>query len=301
MRGQIQFSLNWILVVVGGVFFLLLFIAIARNVMETGEEQQQVSSFTQVMRTIENAKSSPGTQVRASFSNLQTTCDNSYSVQLAGQQRSIPEHTLFSPPLLDGSLTIRSEELYLGMPITTLTYLLPDNRPVYVIGTVDVNLRGFLDAEVVSEASDVPQDAILVSDGEVAQEDRPRFFINIPDNAEQGTVNFFVNGENAGESKYANKELLLAAIASTNTERYECGLGVAEKKMHFLAELNKERAEILDDEESNPSCNSAYDSTITALTNLKTKSLTDVSDLESITRDLNRANNILLANSCPTI
>jgi len=301
MRGQIQFSLNWILVVIGGVFFLLLFIAIAMNVMETGEERQQVSSFTQVVRTIENAKASPGTTVRTSFSNLQTTCDSSYTVQLAGQQRSIPEHTLFSPPLLDGSLTIRSEELYLGMPITTLTYLLPDNRPVYIMETVDVNLQGFLDSEVVSEAKDAPQDAILVSDGMVDQEDRPRFFINIPDNAEQGKVKFFVNGESAGESDYANKELLLAAIVSTNTERYECGLGVAEKKMHFLAKLNAARAEELQEANTNRNCESAYNSAITALNTLQETSLTQIIELDSITRSLNRANSILLANSCPTI
>ena len=299
MRGQLQFSLNWILVAVAGAFFLLLFIAIARNITETGQDSRELSSFNQVLRTIENAKSSPGTQVRASFSNLETTCESVYAVQLAGQIRNIPEHALYSPPLLDGALTIRSEELYLGFPIITLTYLLPDARPIYAMGSVDVNLREFLEAETITNTNDAPQDAILVSDQTILPEDAPSIVILIPSGPDN-KVSFYENGVLTGESNYVNKELLLAAIASTNKERYECGLSIVEKKMRFLAKFNKERAEIIKSAAS-VRCNSAYDSAIRELETLEQTELTQITEINSVTRGLNRANSILLANSCPTI
>ncbi len=296
MRGQIQFSFNWILVAVAGTFFLLLFIAIARNLTDTGEERQETQSFQQVMRTIENAKGSLGSIVRTSFSNLQTTCENSYAVQLSGQIRNIPEHMLFSPPLLDGLTTIRSEELYIGMPITAITYMMPNNKPLYVQNTVDVNVREFIGGETVNDISDSPQDAIFVTD----QEPDPsqiggRIVIKIPDNAEQGRIIY-----SDDESTYVNKELLLAAIVSTTKERYECGLGVAEQKMHFLANFNKERINQLLGTQ-NENCERAYNDARNALTELETTSLTQINEINSITQRLNRANSILLANSCPTI
>ncbi|MBR9702617.1 hypothetical protein GOV10_01145 [Candidatus Woesearchaeota archaeon] len=331
-RAQLAHPLNWILVLIAGAFFLILFIAIIRMVTDTNRGLTDVKTLGRVQNIIDSSQSDPGTMGIYSLPKIITRCElgNPYTIELSGQTREYLTQALFSPRLLDGETIIWSEELRFPAPITSTTYLFPENTLVLILkedGDLHYTITNLLDSLNTKEI--YPADletynarghdlVIVLSAGDL----NTRNFrtsaqvhgVRIQGGArpsEVGTLTFYKNtGQfvDDGGASYATKELLLAGIFAGSRERYLCGRSVVEERMLFLSTLEYERLMIINNTLETvwpEKCLIAYDQALTlyeGLNNqLDSSGLGDTGPLHNIKSQLLIQHNVLRKEGCPAL
>lgn len=332
-RGQIEHPLNWILVLIAGAFFLLLFIAILRLLTDTNAGLNDVKTLGRVQSILDESQANPGTLGTHTLPEIHTRCElgSPFTIELSGQTREYPTYALFSPEKLKGETLLWSEEFSYPSPITTISYLIPKNTPILIIdGTIDVpqeiiDLLNSLNKKVIPAADLADyntrgQDLIIVVSAEnlagrtINTEAQVHGIYLQPDSqrpTDMGEINFYTYKKQFitdGSAAYATKELLLAGLFAGNQERYLCSRSVIKERMLFLTQLESERISRIRDSPDvvwPNKCMIAYDQTIPLYAQLNntlyTTDLEQTAQLSTIKSQLLIQHNALRKEGCPAL
>lgn len=310
MRGQLQHPINWILILFGGAFFLLLFITIARTVIDTSEGLGEATTINALTNTIDRTKANPETTVELQLPELITICDSgAFTIRSGNQERTIATHALFGPESLAGPTTVSSQEFSIVNPITTLTYLYPHDT-LYLLDTG-------LPESLIERFDTIPGQEFLPSQLSSIDISHPRAVIISDDPATfQGSFTFdaeihgiltaprkvtfyeYEQGQftRPQEHNSPNEDFLAAAIVAGTRERYACGLITVTAQAQFLAALNTKRTEELLSWNPPLICQDAYRRALSAYNDLA-----NLENIAAVEFQLLSASKTLGDNGCPNI
>lgn len=332
-RGQVEHPLNWILIVVTGAFFLLLFFAVIKSVMQNTRGIENARSVTNLDAVFEATQANPGWTNNYTLPGLTTRCGGGgqdYTVEFGSELLTYPYLALFSPSNLEGETVVWSEEFRYPGPLITLTYLLPASTLVLIEDKVNeeirkefaerlttktfamgdlqnMDVRGFNPVIVISEDT---RDTDLV--GKSLRTSRGQHLSGVQITGDYqlgpGTMSFYsYSGEFERTSKevpYLTKELLFAAAASTSALRYYCGLQKVEDRFHFITTMYRERVKKIDYATNYPECEQRANALVTSLgnvENLQLNNLTESANIVAVKDALVGANQYFRSWNCPLI
>lgn len=327
-QAQLQHPLNWILVVIAGAFFLLLFITIIRSVSDSAGNIDSVETLGSAQAVIEQSKANPGIKTSYSLPLTQTSCSRPgqpFALRIGEQERQLAGQTIFSLQTLEGETTIWSEEYDLVSPITTITYLVNEDVLIVVLQDIHPRIKDLLEPFNVETIAytELEEKRFRGYEHIVVLSTLLQPLNNIELNLASGQraygleidagnppnrvgdVTFYkydeVFTQDGASTSYSSESLLIAAIISGSSERYACGLSQIESRMHFLAELNKERIEIIQASSWPNACTLAYDSATLSYATLAVTPLSDRTTLQNERVRLLAAGETLLNEGCPNI
>ena len=280
-RGQTEHPLNWVLVLIGGIVFLLVFFALIRVVVQGHERSVDTTTIAGLRAVVREAQASPGTVMNASVPEFTTRCDRGTLIaQLDRRDTPFDGQILFTTPDAGGDLVLWSESFELPGPVATVTYLIPKKTLVLYEDALPLNaptngMASLLPPEVTKRSfatnmvNDEPTkgfDTIIVvfknTPSGTVQGDGNVHGVKIAVTAPQttllpaGDIEFY--SYSAGSwtkimlpatplvpDKYYGKAMLMGVIAAGSRDSYLCGRTALDARLKMFASIQSKRTEIL--------------------------------------------------------
>jgi len=257
-----EHPLNWILVIVAGAFFLLLFVAVIKSVTQHSTDVSNVRAVTDMDALFEASQSNPSTVANYSLKRMETRCRvDKYEVEMGDDMLEYPFSAIFSPAALDGDTVVWSEEFRYPGPVTTITYMLPVTSLILLVdyptdifdervavkgvdfdGLSSFDASGFDPVIVVNNPSGPP-----LGGQKLGRTGKRTYGIELSTttNKEYGTAKFYSYGTSGfvyvGESPYLTSELMVGAVVSTSNERYDCMTKPVQDRLQLISEIQSRR------------------------------------------------------------
>jgi len=333
-KGAVAIQLNWILVLIIGALILIFFIAIVQKQKSFSEIKIAETVQTDLESIFSSALVSTGTSSIIEIPNkeISFSCEG-FKI---GNQFPTKYPYAFAPDLIKSernTLSVYANDwstpfrvtnfLYVTSP--EIKYIIDDSNstkanqlnellpPKYIVENDQSKL--FMNKEInnpnnVDNTNNYKIRIISFSDlssqsspsfGKTKENDITAIYIDSQLD-DSGMITFYeksgTSWNGVGLSNYIGKASLLAAIFSENQEIYECGMKNALERLQLVADIYKKRTDNLG------SCDGLYASASTNLNNIKDNADPDNPNYNQIYSEaliLEQQNDIILANSCPTI
>lgn len=310
MKGQSE-PINWILILVGGVVFLLFLIVIIKMLITSNQEKADVMSTTKLKLIIENSQGAPKTVSKAYLPDFEVACNGDYEITYKSNTLNFKQ-ALFSSKKISGETIIWSEEFLFPYPTITLTYLVP-KKSLIIFNSRTQNFKNLFPDEVtIRSSNDFSNEDLkgydivtFVSNRElietVAREENQIIHgLKITEPNELKFYDYDNGFEEVGTSRYVQEGLLIGAILS-NYEIYNCSLAKVDDKIDLLAEIHKKRIGNITTDVTE--CINEYGLYNTYFTNLITEDISGDADNDMLKEKSNIRilNNALVTKNCPTI
>jgi hypothetical protein len=318
-RGQIEHPINWILVLVAGAFFLILFVAITRTVIDSNEDFSEAASINTLSNILWKSKANVETLTNVTLPEMTTSCSDRQFIVYAGkQQRTFTTHALFAPEKIEGPVALWSEEFKLITPMTTVTYIFPKDTLYVITGSAH---RGSIDklktvSHVVVPFSELTSTNVKKHSRVVVINKGADSLLGKKLNIDRGqevhgieystsTITFFTYNDGfeavTPSQSFVSDEFLLAAIAAETQERYVCGRDIASQQAQFLSRVNQERIRLLLTQNPITDCRIAYERAWGGYERIVQNGLSDATAIRSSRTDFSLANKELSNWGCATI